>query len=103
MAGINRITPRKFRNICKHVKSRLKPSGSPRFDRETFFYAVYWQVCSELNMPMVFDYEGHSKVDHFQKQLQILIDKEMLEPFDAIQIASGFVNERLAISYSQAA
>jgi hypothetical protein len=90
-----------FNKICSHVCKQLKPSMVCELDRETLYFAIYWQLCSLFDQPLNPLGEMDPRKEAYRNRIHDLIRQHYAESFKALQMVDVLIEMTLQRYYDQ--
>ena len=96
----NQITKKELDELCQYVCSQISFTGSRDDDRETVYFALYWQLCVLFEQRVeINSYSGESKIKIFRQQMQNLLESQKEEISNFLQIIDGIITRILDKKY----
>jgi hypothetical protein len=89
------VSEKEFDELCRYVCHQLVKSKSEESDRETLYFAIYWQMCEIFKVPLKIIPGLNSNLKVFQQNLADLVNERKSEDFDVLEVVEKNINQFL--------
>ena len=89
------FTKESFDEFCKFICNQLNSSGKEDLDRRTLNFAIYWQICTILDLKLESLSNLKFDIYNYQQCVQNLVNKNVSHYFDTSEIVNRNINKQI--------